>query len=173
MTRMTRNSGTLSITTPTDREVVVTRAFDAPRRLVWDAWTSPEHLPRWMLGPPGWTMPICELDLRRGGKWRFVWRRPGRADMALHGEYRDVSPPERLVFTENWGDDWPEMINTLTLVEKGGRTTATITILFPSREARDAALKTGMNDGMARSFDLLDEHLASLGRGAEKGAKKS
>jgi uncharacterized protein YndB with AHSA1/START domain len=163
---MKPGTAAVNVTTPTNREVVVTRAFDAPRRLVWDAWTGPEQLPRWMLGPPGWTMPVCELDLRRGGKWRFVWRRPGRPDMTLHGEYREVSPPERLVFTENWGDDWPELVNTLVLSEKDGKTTATLTILFPSREARDAALKTGMNEGMARSYELLDEHLARLERGA-------
>jgi uncharacterized protein YndB with AHSA1/START domain len=157
-----KNTGTLQVATPTDREIVVTRVFDAPRRLVFEAWTNPRHLPRWMLGPEGWTMPVCEIDLRPGGAWHFVWRRSDGTEMEMRGEYREVTPPERVVSTESWGGDWPETLNTLILSEEGGKTTSTVTILYPSKEARDAALKTGMKEGMSQSFDRLNEYLASL-----------
>ena len=152
-------AGTTTFTTPTDREFVTTRTFDAPRRPVWEAWASPEHLPRWMTGPPGWTMPVCEIDLRPGGAWHFVWRQADGAEMAMRGVYREVVPPERLVSTESWGGDWPETLNTLVLVEEDGRTIMTLTVLYPSKEARDAALGTGMEGGMSQSFDRLAELL--------------
>jgi uncharacterized protein YndB with AHSA1/START domain len=153
----------LNVTTPTDREIEVTRVFDAPSRLVFEAWTDPKHLPRWMLGPDGWTMPVCEIDLRPGGAWHFVWRRRDGTEMEMRGTYREVTPPERLVSTESWGGPWPETVNTLTLVEKDGKTTVTLTILYPSKEAREAALKTGMKDGMAQSFDRLAAYLRTTG----------
>jgi uncharacterized protein YndB with AHSA1/START domain len=148
-----------TLTTPSDREIEVTRVFEAPRRLVFDALTRPEHVPNWMLGPGGWTMPVCEIDLRPGGAWRFVWRRADGSEMEMRGEYREVAPPERLVSTESWGGDWPETLNTLLLAEEDGRTTVTQTTLFPSQEARDAALGTGMKEGMDQSYDRLDEYL--------------
>jgi uncharacterized protein YndB with AHSA1/START domain len=154
--------GTLQVTTPSDREIVMTRTFAAPRRLVWEAWTSPEHLPRWMLGPEGWTMPVCELDLRPGGAWHFVWRRSDGTEMEMRGVYREVAAPERLVTTESWGGDWPETLITLLLAERDGRTTITQTILYPSPEARDAALETGMAEGVSQSFDRLAGYLASI-----------
>jgi uncharacterized protein YndB with AHSA1/START domain len=154
--------GDLTITTPSDREVAMTRVFDAPRRLVFEAWTNPEHLPHWMLGPAGWTMPVCEIDLRPGGAWHFVWRKADGAEMAMTGVYREVTPPERLVSTEKWGPEWPETINTLTLSEKDGKTTLTNTILYPSKDARDAALKTGMKDGATQSFERLDAYLRTI-----------
>jgi uncharacterized protein YndB with AHSA1/START domain len=154
--------GTTTYATPSDREVVMTRVVDAPRRLVWDAWTNPEHVPHWMTGPSGWTMPVCEIDLRPGGGWHMVWRRSDGTEMGMRGSYREVTPPERLVSTESWGGEWPETINTLTLSEKDGKTTITQTILYPSKEARDAALGTGMKDGMDQSFDRLDEYLRSV-----------
>jgi uncharacterized protein YndB with AHSA1/START domain len=156
------SGGATTFTTPSDRELAMTRVFDAPRRLVWDAWTNPRHLPHWMLGPEGWTMPVCEMDLRPGGAWHFVWRRSDGTEMGMRGAYREVTPPGRLVSTESWGGDWPETLNTLTLSEKDGRTTMTQTVLYPSKEARDAALKTGMKDGVAKSFDRLAEYLAEL-----------
>jgi uncharacterized protein YndB with AHSA1/START domain len=162
MMATTNRAGATTFTTPTDREIVVTRVVDAPRRLVWEAWTSPEHLPHWMLGPPGWTMPVCEIDLRPGGAWHFVWRRSDGTEMGMRGVYREVTPPERLVATESWGGDYPDTLNTLILSEEGGKTTITQTILYPSKEARDAALKTGMTDGMAVSFDRLAEHLQTM-----------
>jgi uncharacterized protein YndB with AHSA1/START domain len=152
-----------TLTTPSYREIAVTRVFDAPRRLVFDAWSRPEHVPGWMLGPDGWTMPVCEIDLRRGGAWRFVWRRADGSEMEMRGEYREVAPPERLVSTESWGGDWPETLNTLLLSEEDGRTTVTQTMLFPSREARDAALATGMKEGVSQSYDRLDTYLWTLG----------
>lgn len=157
-----KNTGNLKVTTPTDREVVVTRVFDAPRRLVWEAWTHPEHVPHWMLGPEGWTMPVCEIDLRPGGEWHFVWRRSDGTEMGMRGVYREITRPERLVSTEAWGGDWPETLNTLILSEENGKTTITSTVLYPSKEARDAALKTGMKEGMSLSFDRLAKYLRTL-----------
>src|SRR5260370_33806002 len=138
----TNKVGATKFTTPSDRELVTTRVFDAPRRLVWEAWTNPKHVQRWMLGPPDWTMPVCEIDLRLGGAWHFVWRRADGTDMEMRGVYREITPPERLVSTESWGGPWLETVNTLTLVEKDGKTTATLTILYPSNEAREPPLET-------------------------------
>jgi uncharacterized protein YndB with AHSA1/START domain len=162
MTAASKSNPT-TLTTPTDREIVITRVFDAPRRLVWEAWTSPEHLPRWMLGPPGWIMPVCEIDLRPGGAWHFAWRHADGTEMAMRGVYQEVVPPERLVSTDSWGGDWPETLNTLLLTEEDGKTTATQRILYPSQEARDAALRTGMKEGMAAGYNRLDEHLRAMG----------
>lgn len=154
--------GATTFTTPSDREVAMTRVFDAPITLVWEAWTSCEHLPHWLLGPSGWTMPICEIDLRPGGAYRWGWSGLDGAEMEITGVYQEISPPERLVSTESWGGDWPEAINTLTLSEEDGKTTMIITALYPSREARDAALETGMNKGASQSFDRLAEYLRTL-----------
>jgi uncharacterized protein YndB with AHSA1/START domain len=153
-----RSSAT-TFTTPSDHEVTMTRVFDAPRRLVFEAWTNPKHLPHWMLGPEGWTMPVCEVDLRPGGAWRFVWRKADGSEMEMHGVYREVKPPERMVCTESWGGEWPETINTVILTEKDGKTTMSQTVLYPSKDARDAAMKTGMKDGASMSFDRLAEYL--------------
>jgi uncharacterized protein YndB with AHSA1/START domain len=157
-----KNSDALTVTTPTDREILMTRVFDAPRDLVFDVWTKPEHLPHWLLGPEGWTMPVCEVDLRPGGAWHFVWRRADGTEMEMRGVYREVAPPERVVSTESWGGDWPETLNTLVLSEENGKTTLTNTVLYPSKEARDAALKTGMKDGVIASFDRVAALLALL-----------
>jgi uncharacterized protein YndB with AHSA1/START domain len=148
--------------TPSDREVVITRVVDAPRTLVWEVWTDPEHVPNWLLGPEGWTMPVCEIDLRPGGAWHYVWRKADGSELEMQGSYREVTPPERLVSTESWGGDWPETINTLALSEEDGKTTITQTILYPSLEARDAALETGMKEGAAQSFDRLADYLGTL-----------
>lgn len=157
-----KHSAATTFTTPSDREIVITRVFDAPRRLVWEAWTNPEHVPRWMLGPEGWTMPVCEIDLRPGGAWHFVWRRADGTEMAMRGVYQEVVPPERLVSTEAWGGDWPETLNTLLLSEDGGKTTITQRVVYASKEARDAALKTGMTEGMTESFNRFAEYLATM-----------
>jgi uncharacterized protein YndB with AHSA1/START domain len=161
MATIRRTNATI-YTTPSDRESVVTRVVDAPRRLVFEAHTNPAHLPHWMLGPEGWTMPVCEIDLRPGGAWHFVWRKSDGTEMAMRGVYQEVVPPERLVSTESWGDDWPETVNTLLLSEQDGKTTITSRILYPSKEARDAALKTGMQDGMSQTYDRLAEYLATM-----------
>jgi uncharacterized protein YndB with AHSA1/START domain len=158
----TTKVGETTLTTVSERELEITRAFDAPRELVWEAWTNAEHVPNWLLGPEGWTMPVCEIDLRPGGAWHFVWRKNDGTEMEMRGEYREVAPPERLVNTESWGGDWPETVNTVAFTEEDGRTTVTITVLYPSQEAREAATATGMESGMNRSFDLLDGYLASI-----------
>ena len=155
-------AGVTTFTTPSDREVAMTRVVDAPRRLVWEAWTNPEHVSHWMLGPKGWTMPVCEIDLRPGGAWHFVWRRPDSPEMEMRGVYKEVVPLERLVATESWGGDWPETLNTLVLTEKDGKTTITQTVLYPSKEARDAATKTGMKEGASQSYDRLAEYLSTM-----------
>lgn len=148
--------------TPSDVELVTIRAFDAQRELLWEVWTSPEHLPKWLLGPDGWTMPVCESDLRVGGEWQFVWRREDGSEMAMTGEYREIAPPERLVSTQSWGGDWPETVNTLVFEEDGERTIMTQTIVYPSIEARDAAIATGMQHGMDSGFDRLDAYLETI-----------
>lgn len=160
---MASETGSTSFTTPTDREIVMTRTFDAPRELVFDAFTQPEHLPNWMLGPEGWTMPVCEIDLRPGGAWRFVWRKDDGTEMEMNGIYREIAAPERVVNTESWGAEWPETVNTMVLTEDDGKTTVTSTILYPSQEARDAAMATGMKDGASLSYDRLAKYLRTIG----------
>ncbi|MDX6375807.1 MAG: hypothetical protein QOE98_110 [Gaiellaceae bacterium] len=158
----TSRTGVTTFTTPSDREIVATRVFDAPRELVFDAYTSPEHLPHWMTGPTGWTMPVCEVDLRPGGVWRFVWRKDDGSEMEMTGVYDEVVRPERVVNTESWGGDWADTLNTLVLTETDGQTTMVSTSLYPSLEARDLALGSGMKEGMNISFDRLDAHLAAV-----------
>jgi len=150
-----------TFSTPSDQEILMTRVVDAPRRLVFAAHTDPKHLPHWMLGPEGWSMPVCEIDLRPGGAWRFVWRRSDGSEMEMRGVYQEVVPPERLVCTESWGADWPETLNTLILSEQAGKTTITQRMRYPSQEARDAALQTGMREGMSESYDRMAEYLAT------------
>jgi uncharacterized protein YndB with AHSA1/START domain len=154
-------TGLTTYTTPTDTSVVITRVVRAPRAVVFDAWTNPKHVPQW-LRPEGWTMPVCEIDLRPGGRWHYVWRKADGSEMPMSGLYKEVAPPARLVSTESWGPEWPETINTLELAESAGRTTITMTVTYPSREARDAALRTGMRDGMDEGFARLDALLRSL-----------
>ena len=154
----------LKITTPGDRELVMTRVFAAPRTLVFDAHTKPDLVRQWLLGPPGWSMPVCEMDVRVGGKYRWVWRhdRDGTM-MGMGGVYREVVTPERLIATERFDEAWypGEALNTLVLVESGGRTTLRQTMRYESREARDAVLKSGMEKGVTASYDRLDDVLAS------------
>ena len=157
--------GVTTYTTPSDREVVITRVVAAPRDLVWKAWTNPAHISQWLLGPPGWTMPVCEMDLRPGGKWRYVWRKDDGDEMTLSGLVKEVAPPARLVTTERWGPEWPETLNTMALTEAAGLTTITLTVLYPSKDARDAALKTGMKEGMDAGFVRLDQLLLTLSKG--------
>lgn len=149
--------------TPSDREVQIVRVVDAPRHVVWEAWTNPRHIPHWLLGPDGWTMPVCEVDLKVGGTWHYVWRKADGAEMGMSGSYREVTAPERLVSTEKWGPEWPETVNTMVLTEQDGRTTITLTVLYISKEARDAALQTGMKEGSDQSFVRLDEYLQTMG----------
>ena len=156
--------GTLQITTPSEREIAMTRVFDAPRRLVFDAHTKPELVKRWLLGPPGWTMPVCEIDLRVGGKYRYVWQNQDGTAMGMGGVFREIIRPERLVATESFDQSWypGEALDTTVFVEEGGKTTLTLTVLYESREARDAVLKSGMEQGMAAGYDRLEELLATM-----------
>jgi uncharacterized protein YndB with AHSA1/START domain len=160
---MASKAGVTTFTTPSDRELVAMRVVDAPRSLVWEAHTSPKHVPHWMLGPEGWTMPVCEIDLRPGGAWHFVWKQPDGTEMEMRGVYREIAPPERLVHSESWGGDWPETLNTTVFTEKDGKTTITCTVVYSSKEAFEAAIGTGMKDGWSAAYDLLDEHLAAMG----------
>lgn len=158
-----RNTGTLKVTAPTEREIVLSRRFDAPRGLVFEALTKPELLRRWF-GPRGFSLVVCEVDLRVGGAWRFVLRGPDGTDMGMSGVYRELAPPERSVHTESF-DDFPgaESIVTTVLVERSGTTTLTATVLYPSREVRDAVIATGMEHGAAETYDRLAELLAEGG----------
>ena len=157
-------TGTLNVTTPSDREILMTRVFDAPRSLVFDALTKPELLLLWFSGPPGWSLVVCEIDLKVGGAYRYVWRGPDGTDMGMRGVIRDFVPPERIVQTESFDESWypGEALGTIVLVEQGGKTTLTLRMLYESREARDAVLKFPMEQGAAAGYDRLAELLASL-----------
>jgi uncharacterized protein YndB with AHSA1/START domain len=161
-----KNTGTLQVTTPGDREIVMTRVFDAPRNLVWDAFTKPELLKRWF-GPRGWSMVVCEMDLRVGGGFRFVLRGPDGKDMGMRGVYREIVAPERSVHMESF-DDYPgESQVTGAFVEQDGKTTLTATVLYPSKEVRDTVIQSGMEHGAAESYDKLAEMLAATASGEE------
>jgi uncharacterized protein YndB with AHSA1/START domain len=159
-----KNTLALQIKANGDREIVMTRVFDAPRKLVFDAFTRPELLKQWLLGPPGWSMPVCEIDLRIGGRYRYVWRRDtDGTEMGCGGVYREIVPPERLVHTEQFDNPWypGESLITTVLDEQRGQTTLTATMLYESRDARDGILKSGMESGVAASYDRLAELLAN------------
>ena len=155
---------TLQVTTPSDREILMTRAFDAPRELIWGAFTKPELVKRWLLGPPGWTMPVCEIDLRVGGPYRFVWRKEDGVEMGMGGVHREIKKPERLVRTELFDQDWTggETVATVVFNERNGGTLVDITVLYSSQEARDGALASGMKEGMAAGYDRLEEMLETV-----------
>jgi uncharacterized protein YndB with AHSA1/START domain len=155
-------SGTTKFALPSDTTIAARRFVEAPRQEVFDAWTKPEHVTQWMLGPAGWTMPVCEIDLRPGGEWHFVWLHADGTELELSGVYRGVDPPVRLVSTESWGPEWPRTLNSVVLDEQDGRTTITCTILYPSKEARDAALGPGMREGMSESYDRLAAYLPKI-----------
>ena len=165
-----KNTGPLKVTTPSDREIVLTRVFDAPRNLVFDAFTKPELLKRWF-GPRGWSLVVCEVDLKVGGTFRFVLRGPDGTDMGMRGVYREIVPPERSVHMESF-DDYPgESRVTTVLVEQGGKTTLTATVLYASQEIRDAVINSGMEHGAAESYDKLAELLVTmLARGESQDA---
>jgi uncharacterized protein YndB with AHSA1/START domain len=156
-------TGTLQVTIPSDREIAMTRVFDAPRDLVFDALTKPELMKRWFYGPPGWSLDVCEMDLRVGGAYRWVWRGPDGSAMGVGGVFREVAAPERIVATERFDVAWypGEAQVTQVLVEHGGKTTLTLTVLYESREARDIARKTPMEAGVEMGYDRLAEMLVS------------
>ncbi len=152
----------VQISTPTDREVVVTRTFDAPRALVFDAYTQPELLKRWY-DAPGRSLVVCEIDLRVGGAYRFLWRGEGRKDVGMRGVHRAVVRPERLVRTQTW-EDWDagEIIETVLFTERAGKTTLISTGLYPSRDVRDAVLKAGLENGTRETYGRLADALRIL-----------
>jgi uncharacterized protein YndB with AHSA1/START domain len=156
------NPGNLKLTTRGDREIVITRTFDAPRKLVFDAFTKPELVKQWLLGPDGWSMPVCEIDLKVGGKYRYVWRRnKDGTEMGMGGVYREIVVPERIVATEKFDQSWypGEAVGTFVLTELGEKTTLTQTILYESREARDGVLMSDMEKGIVASYDRLADLL--------------
>src|SRR5262245_20712713 len=159
-----KNSGTFTVTTHGDREIVITRRFDAPRTLVFDTMTKPDLIKRWLTGPPGWSLVVCEVDLKVGGAYRYVWRGPDGTEMGMGGVHREVVPPERIVCTQLFDQDWTggEAVGTLVLTERDGKTTLTNTIRYATPEARAAVLRTPMEQGMAMSYDRLAVLLASL-----------
>jgi uncharacterized protein YndB with AHSA1/START domain len=158
----TARTGTTTYSTPSDREIELVRVVQAPRTLVFAAYTEPAHLRHWLLGPDGWSMSVCEIDARPGGRQRYVWSRADGTQMQIAGEIIEVFAPERLVSTESWGEDWPETVNTVVLTEQDGLTTITTTMRFPSKDARDAALRTGMEGGLEDSYRRLDAYLAGV-----------
>jgi len=155
-------SSTLKVTTPTDREIVMTRVFDAPRALVFDALTKPALLKRWF-GQPGWPLAVCEIDLRVGGAYRYVWRGE-KGEMGLGGIFQEITPPERIVATEAFDQGWYPGNNALVtqaLTEQRGKTTLTLTARYESKDARDAVLRTPMESGIAAAYDRLAEFLTT------------
>jgi uncharacterized protein YndB with AHSA1/START domain len=158
---MMLNTGTLKIATPSDREIVMTRVFDAPRQLVFDALSKPELLKRWF-GPHGHSLVVCDVDFTVGGAWRFVIESPDGGRMGMSGVYREIVPGERTVHTESF-DDYPgDSVITTVLTEDDGKTTLTATVLYDSRETRDAVIESGMEHGAAETYDRLADLLPSL-----------
>jgi uncharacterized protein YndB with AHSA1/START domain len=157
-----KNTGTLQVTTPTDREIVMTRVFDAPRPLVFDAFSKPELLKRWF-GPRGFSLVVCEVDFRVGGGFRFVLRGPDGREMGMRGVYREIVPPERSVHMESF-DDFPgsESQVTAVMTEHDGKTTLTVTVEYPSQMIRDMVAASGMEHGAAESYDKLAELLPTV-----------
>ena len=154
-----RNTGTLQVTTPSDREIRMVRVFDAQRSMVFDAFTKCELLKRWF-GPRGFSLSVCEGEFQPGGWWRFVLRSPDGSEMGMRGKIREMSPPDRLVHVESF-DDFPgEALVTTTFVEAGGKTTVTVNLLYESKQVRDAVVSSGMEHGAAETYDRLAELLA-------------
>ena len=158
------NSDSFTVST-SDHEIRMTRLFDAPRLLVFEAMTKPEHVTQWWgrLGE-GYSVPVCEIDLRPGGAWRFVNRHP-RGEAAFHGEYREITPPSRLVFTEIY-EEFPDTVSVVTsdFTDEGGKTRLTVTVQYPSRDVRDALVASGMAKGAGISYDRLEDLVAALQR---------
>ncbi|MEP6764786.1 MAG: SRPBCC family protein [Gemmatimonadaceae bacterium] len=154
----------LTITAGDNNDLIMTRSFDAPRDLVFKAFTTPELIKRWLFGPPGWEMTECAIDLRVGGKYRYAWSNIDGSSMGMGGEYREINKPEKIVSTEKFDQAWyeGEAIGTLTLTEANGKTTAVTKVQYGSKETRDNVLKSPMESGVAAGYDRLEEVLASL-----------
>lgn len=160
----TRNRETMTIGADGERDVLITRRFDAPRRLVYEAHTKPELLKRW-LRPPGWQLAVCEIDLRVGGKYRYVWHADSGEKMGMGGVYREIVAPEKVVATERFDDAWypGEAIVSNTFEDKGGWTLLSLRITYESAAARDVAMRSPMESGLAAGYDRLEEMLAAGG----------
>jgi uncharacterized protein YndB with AHSA1/START domain len=158
---MTTSTDTLILTTPSEREIALTRVFDAPRALVYEALTTPEILKRWFGLQPGWSLAVCEMDLKVGGSYRWEWHGPNGTVMGVSGVFQEVAPPERVCQTERFDEPWYPggALVTLALAEDAGKTTLTLTVLYESQEARDGVLKTPMQCGLAAGYDRLAELL--------------
>ncbi|HWZ98088.1 MAG TPA: SRPBCC family protein [Candidatus Dormibacteraeota bacterium] len=153
----------LKVTTPGDREIVLTRVFNAPRHLVFEAFTRPEYLKRWLLGPPGWEMVVCDVAAKVGDRYRYEWRHTDGKQFGTGGVCREFARPGRIVCTELM-DGYPtESLVTTVLVEENGKTTLTTTSLFESREIRDMVIKTGMARGVEASYNRLEDLLTAGG----------
>lgn len=168
MTQSGSSKGSLKVTTPSDHEIVMTRVFNAPRRVVYEAFNKPELLKRWLLGPPGWEMVVCEVAAKPGDRYRYEWRTADGTQFGTGGVCLEIVPPERVVCTERMDGRAGESRLTTVLDEHAGKTTLTMTMVFESRERRDEALKSGMEKGVAMSYDRLEEMLATTERGATK-----
>lgn len=158
------NSESFKVTTPSEREIRITRLFDAPRHLVFEALSKPEHVKRWWgCLNEGYSVPVCEIDLRPGGAWRFTSRLPKGQLVTFYGEYREIAAPERMVYTEIY-EPFPDAVSLVTLVltEENGKTRLTVTAEYPSIEVRDTVLKSGMERGAALSYDRLEDVAAEL-----------
>ena len=160
----TKAPGTIDVTTPSDREIRVTRVFNAPRQMVFDAYTKPELLQKWLGRLDGWTFPVCEVDLRVGGSYRFVWRGPDGMEMGMGGTYLEVSPPRRLVSTEKYDHAWyeGECVGTVTFDEKDGKTTLTLLLRYDNQATRDGVLKSPALGGLETGFSVLADLLTTL-----------
>lgn len=158
-----KRSGTLTVTTQSDRDIVMTRMFDAPKEMVFEALTKCELIKRWLLGPDGWTMEVCTVDLRVGGEYRYEWSHTSGSKMGMGGTFTEVDPPDRLSATEKFDESWypGEATNTTVLTEVGGQTKLTLIVTYESREARDAVLQSPMEVGVEMGYDRLADVLAS------------
>jgi uncharacterized protein YndB with AHSA1/START domain len=160
------SSGTAKVTLPTDDQILITREFDAPKHLVYRAWTTPELVKRWWSGKRG-EVTLAEIDLRVGGRWRYVMTADGGFEVAFHGEYREIVPNERIVTTEVYegapeASDEDAPVNTIDFTEVDGRTTLTLLVQCPSRDLRDQIIDSGMEGGMQEGMDLLEQVAISL-----------
>jgi len=166
---MIKHSGKLTITTPSDREIAFTRIFNAPRRLVFDAYTKCEYLKKWLGVFGGWSLDVCKIDLKVGGSYRYGWRNESGAEMGMGGTYREIVTNERIVATEKFDESWyeGEAVDTTTFVESDGKTTLTILVKYLSKEVRDGVLQSEAAEGLNANFDNLDELLASLTKAAK------
>ncbi len=160
---------TLQVAAQGDHEIVMTRVLDAPRQLVFDAFTKPELLKRWLGALEGWEFAVCEIDLRVGGKYRWLWKNTDGMQMGISGVYREIIPPEKIVSTERFDEAWypGEGLGTILLTEEGGKTTVRQTVRYETREARDGVLKSPMETGVTASYNQLEQLLLSMVAGGK------